>query len=101
MKIRFAALCALAASTALGLAPTAHAGEQMYRVGPDIAPGDYMYTVVGDGHASWQLCSDPRCEIGESLIDLDRVSGLGNTGHLSITPEVKIVRINDLALAPK
>jgi hypothetical protein len=100
MKIRFAALCALAASTALSLAPAAHAEERMLRVGRDIAAGDYRYTVVGNGHAAIQLCTDTRCEIGESLIELKRFSGLGNTGHLTITPDVKIVKVNDLVLDP-
>ena len=47
MTIRFAAPAVLAAITAFALAPVAHADDLMYRVGSDISPGDYTYTVVG------------------------------------------------------
>jgi hypothetical protein len=66
----------------------------MYRVGVEIAPGDYRYTVVGNGYGAWQLCADARCEVGGGLIDMDTVDGMG------VTPDVKYVKLNDLILTP-
>jgi hypothetical protein len=72
----------------------------MYRVGTDIAPGDYTYMVTGNGIGSWELCSNARCEVGGGLIDMDSVDGMGATGYLSITPDVKFVKTNDLIVHP-
>jgi hypothetical protein len=90
----------LSGAAAIALAPVAHADDAMYRVGVDIAPDDYRYTVVGNGYDAWQLCADARCEVGGGLIDMDTVDGMGVTGYLSITPDVKYVKLNDLILTP-
>lgn len=101
MNIRFAGLAAVAAVAAIGLAPAAHAdGDQMYRVGVDIQPGDYQYRVVGNGYGSWEVCRDAACDVGQGLIDMDTVDGMGHTGYLTVPASAKFVKTNDLALAP-
>jgi hypothetical protein len=73
----------------------------MYRVGVDIQPGDYVYRVVGNGMGSRELCSDAACEVGQGLIDMDTVDGMGHTGYLTVpAASAKYVKTNDLVLAP-
>jgi hypothetical protein len=72
----------------------------MDQVGVDIAAGDYRYTIVGNGYDARQLCADARCEVGGGPIDMDTVDGMGVTGYLSTTPDVKHVTLNDLILTP-
>ena len=103
MNISFAVLAGVAAAAAIGLAPVAAAGpddgDVMYRVGFDIQPGDYAYRVVGNGMGSWELCSDAACEVGQGLIDMDTVDGMGHTGYLTVSSSAKFVKTNDLVLS--
>jgi hypothetical protein len=89
------ALAALLFGTA-----TAHAdtGDVMLQVGSEIAPGTYRYTVTGNDMGSWSLCRDANCNVGKGLIDMDTVDGEGHTGYLSITPDVKYVKLYYLTL---
>ena len=104
MNVRFAAPAALAAAAAFALAPVAVAqpgdGDYMYRVGTDIMPGDYVYTVVGNGTGSWEVCSDATCDVGAGLIDMDQIDGMGHTGYFTVPASAKFVKTNDLYLAP-
>ena len=81
-------------------AGAANADDAMYRVSTDIQPGDYSYTVVGNGMGSYRLCSDTSCEVGEGLIEIETVDGMGSTGYLTIGSDVKFVKTNDLILTP-
>jgi hypothetical protein len=101
MNIRFAGLAAVAAIATVGLAPAAHAdGDQMYRVGVDIQPGEYQYKVTSDGIGDWELCSNANCDVGDGLIDMDQIFGAGHTGYFTVTPGTKYVKISDLTIAP-
>ena len=42
-------------------AGTANAADQMLRVGTEIAPGDYSYTVVSSDWGSYYLCATANC----------------------------------------
>lgn len=100
MITRLAGLAGIAtAAAAIGLAPVAHADDVMYRVGVDIAPGDYTYRVVGNGYGSWQLCATANCDSND-IIDMDSIDGMGQTGYMTVTPETKFVKLNDLILTP-
>ncbi len=84
-------------------AGTANAGDSMLKVGKDVQPGDYVYTVTGSslGYGSYRLCSDTRCEVGDGLIDIETVSGPnGTTGYLSIGSDVVFVKLYNLKLTP-
>jgi len=104
VNVRFAVPAALAAAAAFALVPVAAAspgdGDLMYRVGTDIQPGDYMYTVVGNGSGSWETCSDATCDVGQGLIDMDTVDGMGHTGYFTVPASAKFVKTNDLYLQP-
>jgi len=45
------------------------------------------------GMGSWSLCSNARCDEGNGLIDMDTIDGQGHTGYLSITPDVKYLKL--------
>jgi hypothetical protein len=96
-----AASMAAASALALALAPVAAAqpgdGDLMYRVGTDIQPGDYTYTVVGNGVGSWETCADANCN---NSIDFEGVDGLGHTGYFTVPAGAKFVKTNDLFLSP-
>ena len=76
------------------------ADDAMYRVGVDIQPGDYTYTVVGNGMGSYEFCSNATCDIGDGLIDMATVDGMGHTGYMTIPKTAKFVKTNDLVLTP-
>ena len=80
-------------------AGAANATDSMLRVGSDIAVGDYQYTATGSYGGSYELCQTPRCEVGDDLIDIDVVSE-GATGYLTITSDVKYVKLSGLSLTP-
>ena len=90
----------LGAGATLALAPLANADDAMYRVGVDISPGDYQYTVVGNGTGSWELCSSAQCDVGAGLIDMDQISGMGATGYMTVPTGTRFVKTNDLLLRP-
>jgi hypothetical protein len=96
MTIRFAAPAVLAAITAFALAPVAHADDLMYRVGSDISPGDYTYTVVGGDWGSWKLCPDANCT---DPTDMDVIDGAGHHGYVTVTPGTKFLKTTNLRLA--
>jgi hypothetical protein len=85
-------------------AGTANATDSMYKVGKDIQPGDYVYTVTGSslGYGSYKLCASPNCEAGtDEMIDIELVFGdNGTTGYLTITSDVKYVKLTNLQLTP-
>ena len=74
-------------------------GDTMYRIGVEIQPGDYKYTVVGNGMGSWQLCSDAACD-GSGLIDIETIDGMGHTGYLTVPAGAKFLKTNDLVFTP-
>jgi hypothetical protein len=80
---------------------TAHAdaGDVMLQVGSEIAPGTYRYAVTGNDMGAWSLCSDARCDVGKGLIDMGTVDGQGHTGYLTVTPDVKYVKLYYLTLS--
>lgn len=90
----------VAAATAVGVAPAANADDAMYRVPTQIAPGDYQYTVVGNGMGSWQLCSTAQCDVASGMIDMDTIDGMGATGYMTVTKSTRFVKTNDLLLTP-
>ena len=80
-------------------APAAWNKDGLYKVGKDIAPGEYTYTVKR-GNGYWATCTDPKCSVGESMIDNDWIPTKGATGYLSITSDVVYIELKDLQLAP-
>jgi hypothetical protein len=97
---RVATAVALAAASALALAPAASAdGSQMYRVGTEIQPGEYSYTVDSYGIGSWMLCATANCGIPD-IISMDQIFGAGHTGYFTVTPGTKYVKINELIIKP-
>jgi hypothetical protein len=92
-------LAAVGAGASLMLAPVANADDAMYRVGTDIVPGDYRYTVVGNGMGSWELCTTAQCDVATGMIDMDTIDGMGATGYLTVPSSAKFVKTNDLLLS--
>ncbi|QSM01046.1 hypothetical protein SEA_NANOSMITE_1 [Mycobacterium phage Nanosmite] len=92
----------VAAAAALALAPMAQAevGDRMYRVGVDIQPGEYMYTVSDYGIGSWELCSTANCDLETGLMDMDQIFGAGATGYLSVTAGARYLKTSELMLQP-
>ncbi|ASR75848.1 hypothetical protein J4U02_gp001 [Mycobacterium phage Aziz] len=86
------------AAAALICAPAAQADQSMYRIGTDIAPGDYTYTVTNSG-GSWTLCSTANCS-GDAIIDIDVIMGRGAKGYLTVPATAKYLKVTDLALRP-
>jgi hypothetical protein len=80
----------------------AHAdtGDVMYRVGSDIQPGTYRYTVTDNDMGAWSLCSDANCEVGAGLIDMDTIDGQGHTGYMTVPASAKYVKLYYLTLTP-
>ncbi|MBD0862611.1 hypothetical protein IA539_15535 [Gordonia sp. zg691] len=66
----------------------------LYKVGTDIAPGEYSYRAANGKSGYWALCSDANCS---DIIDND-VTGV--TGYLTITPAVAYIKHKGLALKP-
>jgi hypothetical protein len=84
-------------------AGTANASDQMLKVGTDIQPGDYVYTVSGgyDIGGSYYLCATANCSDLDDIIDVDAVMGPdGTTGYLTIGSDVKFVKLSNLELTP-
>ena len=81
-------------------AGTANASDTMYRVGTDIQPGDYTYTVNSSDWGSYKLCATANCSDLDDIIDIEVVDGAGATGYLTITPGTKFVKLTNLALTP-
>jgi hypothetical protein len=77
---------------------TANATTAMYKVGVDIQPGDYTYQADSYG-GGYYLCKTTRCQPGDDLIDIDAVSARG-TGYLTITSDVKYVKLVNVTLTP-
>lgn len=69
----------------------------MYRVGTDIAPGDYMYKVVGWEEGAYALCADANCGMP---IHHEIIEGEGATGYMTVTPNTKYVKTTYLTLTP-
>ncbi|APQ42107.1 hypothetical protein PBI_MRMAGOO_1 [Mycobacterium phage MrMagoo] len=96
MRFKIAVPVGIAAA-ALICAPVAQADDAMFRVGSDIMPGDYVYTVMNSG-GSWELCSNTSCAPGGGLIDMDVIMGQGAKGYLTIPSSAKYLKTTDLAL---
>ncbi|AZG45653.1 hypothetical protein [Gordonia insulae] len=68
------------------------------KVGTDIDPGTYGYTIDPDelsGMGYWSTCSDPNCSIGGSLIENGVATG---PGYLEIGSGVAYVEVRALVL---
>jgi hypothetical protein len=92
-----AASIAATSALALALAPAAQATDLMYRLGTEVSPGDYTYTVVGAEWGSWELCPDANCA---SPTDMDVIDGTGHTGYLTVTSGTRFVKLTNLQLRP-
>lgn len=79
--------------------PRAYNNDGTYRVGIEIQPGTYSYTVK-KGNGYWALCADVACEVGEGMIGNDWIPTQGATGYLDIPTTAAFVELKDLALAP-
>ena len=100
-KLITTALLGGAVAASLIGAGSANATNGLLRVGTDIQTGDYSYTVVNDRGwgGSYYLCQTTRCEPGDDIIDIEMVS-TGATGYLTITSDVKYVKLRNLQLTP-
>jgi hypothetical protein len=95
-KVFFGVLAALMFSGGIAQADT---GDTMLKVGTDISPGTYRYTVTGHNMGAWKLCSDANCEVGSGMIDMATVDGLGHIGYFTVTPSTKYVKLYYLTLS--
>jgi hypothetical protein len=41
------------------------------------------------------------CDVGNGIIDMDMIDGVGHTGYLSVPASAKFVKISNLQLAPE
>lgn len=80
--------------------PKAFTKDGTYKVGTEIQPGEYSYTVTKKANGYWALCTDTRCEVGEGMIDNDWIPTAGATGYLTIDESAAYVELKGLVLAP-
>jgi hypothetical protein len=81
--------------------PVAWSKNGTYKVGSQIQPGDYSYTVVGRAGGYWKTCNDIACEIGTpGFIDNDFIPEKGSTGFLTIPVTAGFVELSGLLLTP-
>lgn len=89
-----------AAAPAAPAVPKAFTKDGTYKVGTEIQPGEYSYTVTQKANGYWALCTDTRCEVGEGMIDNDWIPTAGATGYLTIDESAAYVELKGLVLAP-
>lgn len=79
--------------------PAAWNKDGKYKVGKDIQPGEYAYTVK-KGNGYWATCADTVCAVGEGMIENDWIPTAGATGYLYIPADATMIELKDLRLEP-
>jgi hypothetical protein len=79
--------------------PTAWNKDGKYKIGKDIQPGEYAYTVK-KGNGYWATCADTICAVGEGMIENDWIPTAGATGYLYIPADATMIELKDLRLEP-
>lgn len=79
--------------------PPAWNKDGKYKIGKDIQPGEYAYTVK-KGNGYWATCSDTVCAVGEGMIENDWIPTAGATGYLYIPADATMIELKDLRLEP-
>lgn len=79
--------------------PPAWNKDGKYKVGKDIQPGEYAYTVK-KGNGYWATCADTVCAVGTGMIENDWIPTAGATGYLYIPADATMIELKDLRLEP-
>ena len=80
--------------------PRAYTTDGKYKVGPEIAAGEYSY-VVTDYVGYYATCHDITCDpIDGGMIDNNLMTEQGSTGYLEIPATATYVELQGLTLTP-
>lgn len=75
--------------------------DGMFKVGTDLAPGEYVVTMTDPNMGYYELCSAPSCslEIDGTGTMLANEMVLGD-GYLTVGPEVAYVKLRGVSITP-